>query len=152
MDSLKVLRLLVVVLMGTIAILIGNIYQAQIISPEAQAQKLRAEVLVPVSAMNETERKEYINLVRSKAVDTKLIDVTSCMPDPVVSRVSRASNVSFSNKDRVSHRITFSSTKSFLVPAHSAVSVRPDFGKGNGVYGFGCDKSGKPVGVVVLSN
>lgn len=90
--------------------------------------------------------KSFSAKVSTYAVNTSAVDVTSCLPNPVVSRVMINKPIVFNNSDTVAHKIV--NGKIVIdVPADGAKSVTPAF-QGPGIYGYSCDS--KIVGIFLV--
>ncbi|MGC9605733.1 MAG: hypothetical protein ABSF56_03200 [Minisyncoccia bacterium] len=104
----------------------------------------------PNASSTQQERGSYFDLVTKNAVETGSIDITSCSPNPVASSVKKGADLTFVNKDSMSHTVAFNPAQSFTVGTTSSKTVKADFGKFLGIYPFSCDGSRNPVGIVVL--
>jgi hypothetical protein len=113
-----------------------------------EGQKILASQ--PTSASSAAEQQAFADSVFKAAVSTTSINISSCVAGPTVSSVINDSNVLFVNDDAVEHVVVFNSENIIKVPAKSNLSVKAAFGKGPGIYGFGCDSSDKAVGMVVV--
>ena len=81
--------------------------------------------------------KSFSAKVSTYAVDTSTVDVTSCSPNPVVSRTKIKKPIVFNNSDTGSHKI-INGNIIIDVPANGTKSVTPAF-QGPGIYGYSCD-------------
>jgi hypothetical protein len=105
----------------------------------------------PTVSSTEEEKMAYFDLIRSKAVVATLVDVTSCVPKPLVISAKQGSEVTLRNDDAASHRLGFDQNTFFDVPGKSTRVIKVDLGKGPGIYGYGCDNSAKLMGVFLVT-
>ncbi|MEN9621834.1 MAG: hypothetical protein RLZZ67_268 [Candidatus Parcubacteria bacterium] len=118
----------------------------------SEADKVEAKALLnsPKPDATEAEKQAFVQRVYSSAVDTKTVNISSCTAKPTVSGVINDSDISFVNDDTVEHSIVFNADKIFKIPANSSKIIKATFGMGVGIYGFGCDGSSGPAGMVVV--
>ncbi|MFZ2522239.1 MAG: hypothetical protein WAX44_00030 [Minisyncoccia bacterium] len=93
--------------------------------------------LNPGSNATTEQLKSFALSVSSYAIDTTSVDVTSCSPNPAVSRVTMKKNINFVNSDSVAHKL-INGKITIEVPAKGSKQVSPAF-PGPGIYGYSCD-------------
>ncbi|HEY0907797.1 MAG TPA: hypothetical protein VGE35_00430 [Candidatus Paceibacterota bacterium] len=104
----------------------------------------------PKAGATKTERAAFYHVVDRAAVPTEKIDIAGCVAKPLASSVVADSKITFVNNASVAHTVTFNPQLSFKVPAKSTLVTKASFGKGQGIYGFGCDDMGRAVGVILV--
>jgi len=87
--------------------------------------------------------ESHAEVVESAAVDSNVLDITSCKPNPLVLRVGYGGVVEIKNEDPVSHTISHHRGGSVTIPGGGSVRVVvTDFLKskrGSGFTGYTCD-------------
>ena len=96
------------------------------------------------------QKEKFFSTVNKYAVTTSTIDITSCLPEPIVAAVKMGSEISFVNKGNKSETIQFDASHTYTVNPGAVVKVMADLGHGLGSYGYSCpDKSGV-AGIVTI--
>lgn len=98
------------------------------------------------------ERKAHFDLALRLARESSYLDIGQCRGSPVVLRISLGGVFAVRNSDSVDHEIVFNAEKRFSIPAGGTLNVTADFGKGAGLYGYGCDTAPKAAGMVLVSS
>lgn len=106
---------------------------------------------VPGENATNDERREHMDKVLKEAKNGNTLNISGCTPDIVALRVKQGGKLTLVNKDPVNHSIVIDQDHSYSVPANSNTEITVDFGRGAGLYGYGCDRSGKAVGFFVVS-
>lgn len=158
----RVLNILTLVLL-VIAFVVGyKIYQTSststpedFTSPNAQVQNNSDapvdDVLVtPLRTDSDDRKKQYEELVRSKAEDADIIQIKDCKPEPLVTKVADKAPVTIRNNSTKDHIFTSYDGKESTLPAGKETKLDLTFGFGPGVYAYGCDKSAGPVGILLV--
>jgi len=100
------------------------------------------------------ERDFHLRIAQSIAQAAPYLNITNCSAGrPVVFQVQEGKEFTVKNDDSVDHNISLggpSDSQIFLIPASSATTILPEFDKGPGVYGYGCDGSAKEVGLILV--
>lgn len=74
----------------------------------------------------------------------------SCRTSPAVLSLKKGQKISFQNRDTREHIISFDATHTLSVPAGKSASLDMGFGEEEHIYGYGCESSSSPVGVVLI--
>lgn len=95
----------------------------------------------PGASASDQERANHIALVRRLARQADELSVNGCSPDPLVIQISLKKDFMIKSTDPAAHQIIFGSTK-LQIPANGSIVVHPSqvFDKGQGDYGYYCDK------------
>jgi len=138
-------------------------------SPESAQTKAQATPRLEASALPVEEReylalnspgqdasieeKDYhFKIAQSIAEEAPYLNITNCQaPEPLVLNVKFGEALLVKNGDSVDHTISTDGDQAFLIAANSSKSIQPNFGKGPGVYGYGCDGSLKEVGLFLAT-
>lgn len=80
------------------------------------------------------------------------VNISGCVADPATTTVSLGKSLVFVNQGSTDHQVVFSPQRYYMVKAKSSVTVLVDFEQGQGIYGYGCDRSGKAVGHVMVTD
>ena len=105
----------------------------------------------PTASSTQTERGAYMSLVNKNAVPSSTIEISACAATPPIISVMKGASFVISNKDTISHTISFSPSDSFVIATSSSATIKTtDFGKMAGVYPFRCDLSTSTSGIVMV--
>ena len=96
------------------------------------------------------ERQRHFELALSAARSSDLLDITSCQPDPTVLRTRNGATFRVKNGDSSEHILLFDPEHIYRIPAGSTLNIKADFGKGSGLYGYGCDLSSQASGLIFV--
>lgn len=105
-------------------------------------------VLAPPTGGSPEEIQKHLDLVSRLAVEAEFLDVAKCQAMPIVTRVKQGSEISIRNQDTVPHTVVFDEDHMYLIEPNQTKPIVADFGRGIGVYGFGCDKLAGAVGMI----
>lgn len=105
----------------------------------------------PGSNASEEEETRYYDLVAETAETAATLDLSGCRPKPTAMEVTWNQTFKVRNQDALPHILVINADYEYLIPARSQKEIVADFGKGPGVYGFGCDESEEAVGVILLT-
>ncbi len=113
----------------------------------------QAALNAPKSA---SEPEEVVNAhaaaVRRVAVATNTVNVGSgCRTSPTAVEIANGTNITFINRDSVPHTISFNASKNVVIPANDQASITVDFGEKTRIYGYGCESSSSPIGMVLIA-
>lgn len=115
------------------------------------ADKERAVLNVPSQDSTQEEKQQHFELVLRIAKEADYLDISQCIPSPVVFKVKNDERFTVKNPDAVEHTIGLDPDHIFSVPAQSTKTIVADFGHGAGLYGYGCDASTKAVGLFLVA-
>jgi hypothetical protein len=104
----------------------------------------------PGPSASEEERANHFRLVQSIAKPAEFLDISDCKADPVVLKVKDQSKFTVRNTDNADRKFVLSQSKFIIIPALSDTELTADFGLGPGIYGFGCDNSFSPIGLLFV--
>jgi hypothetical protein len=104
----------------------------------------------PAAGASNTELRAWGELISKLAVPTNKLEITACKPNPAVIALDSGTSFSVTNKDSVSHILVLNPTTTFTIDAGATKSIKADFGKGPGMYAYGCDNGNEPVGVFLV--
>ena len=98
----------------------------------------------------ESEKIGFADLVRAKAVETNVLNITSCKPQPIAIAVKNGSTLTLKNSDTVARTISFGGTEeSYKVEPKSTRSIEINK-QVETIYAYGCDGSQGPAGMMLV--
>jgi hypothetical protein len=106
---------------------------------------------VPSNAASPQEKEAHLKLLTNLAQAAGSLDITGCVPTPLVFKVRNDSEIIVTNKDSVEHVIILDQGKTYTIPAKGQVSVKVIYSKVPGIHGIGCDSFNKAVGFFAVS-
>lgn len=146
-----------------LAFLAGMIFQASInrnsqnappsqnVSDNSAVTQNELDSLLTIPNANDEEGvKKHLDLVSRLATPTSHIDLSGCMPDPLVIAIPHQETISVKNDDKNDHTLYLGNTHSFKINGKATTEIKVDFEYGLGVYGFSCDDPSKTVGVIFV--
>lgn len=156
--SILVVCILVVgyfVYAGVVVISIGplNSQQNNLTNEEKPAastekdSKFRELISLFSNPPTDQTQKENFNLkIRAASVESNVLDITGCKPNPQIITVRLNKPFTVKNSDTVERRITHTQF-SIAAPANTERSVTPNF-SGEGSFGYRC--GGELVGIIYV--
>lgn len=141
-----------------------NIQTQDIPSPKGSVDKVtsvsnlesneRQEVLnFPSSNASAEEKKKHSDLVNKLGNQSgaTTLNISGCNPTPIVSRVKQGSSFKIENPDQLDHTIYANPAKKIVIKGNSESTLSTsDFGSSLGDYGYNCDTSTTPVGIIQI--
>jgi plastocyanin len=91
----------------------------------------------PGAGATTEQLKEFSSKVSDLSKDATSIDMTSCNPNPQISRVKIGKPITFKNSDSVSHKVV-NGNLVIDIAAKSNKAITPAF-PSLGIYGYTCD-------------
>jgi hypothetical protein len=158
-------KILLIALLLLTAIGLGYaIYQERGVKPAAHSEGLslipemdtatptmrEKEVLNIDPSASEQLKQRHFMLAVSLATADEYLDIGNCTASPLVLKVKDRASFKARNKDTILHRIAIDSQHVFSIPAKSTQTLTADFGKGPGLYGYGCDAGTKTAGLILV--
>lgn len=122
-------------------------------APSGEEPTDSADVLrTPGQDASEEELREYYQRVEALAVTATQIDISGCVADPAVVKISRGSSVSFTNSDEDPHTIIMGGVPTYTVQPGATLNATPEFSQGAGLYAYSCDQaSSSAAGIFIVS-
>jgi len=118
----------------------------------ALSDEERAILNPPPPGSPEEDFQNHFQSVQQFAVETDILTVgAGCRMTPTVAKAQLGSTLELRNDDGVSHTIVFTSTLSYLVPAHARVLLPINFNQGAGLYGYACDTNPSAAGMILVT-
>lgn len=115
----------------------------------SKLSKEEIEVMSISSQSTEEERRKHFELAKSIAKTSEMLEIFNCLANPIVIKLKLGSNVTIRNLDSIEHAIRINKDLSYKIPAKGTKVVKVDFGRGHGLYGYGCDGIG-PSGLMLV--
>lgn len=116
------------------------------VSPSSQNQQQKtlttdeqAALKTPGQNATEEERRIHFDAAQKVAKYANTLDIGQCMGNPIVIQVQQKQKLTINNPDSVDHNIVIDTDHQYLISANSKKEIVIDFGKGGGLYGYGCD-------------
>lgn len=100
---------------------------------------------------SDEEKMKHYQFAISIAKESEFLDVTDCSPEPLVLKVANGGTVKLKNDGNADVTIVMDAEHTYSVGAKSTKSIKADFGKGAGLYGYGCNQSSGPRGMIFVS-
>jgi hypothetical protein len=97
----------------------------------------------------ESEKIGFSDLVRSKAVESSVLNISQCKADPIAIAVKAGSMLTLKNNDSVARTLSFGAEEVFKVEAKSTRSIKIDK-QVDMIYAYGCDGSQGPIGMMLI--
>lgn len=101
-------------------------------------------------------KKEFVEAVARHATPTTSVNVTGCLPQPIIAEVKLGSNIIIRNDG--DSQITIELTQAHGNPTYiyhfdqkTVSNLKADFGKGLGAFAYYCNHSKDPVGIFYLN-
>lgn len=161
-----------IVALAVIAVILGyNIYQQQKtyqapLTNQKQSQTKTVESPAPTSKASKTdvltfpgpnatadETKKFSEHVNQIAQETDTLNIGKCSPSPLALKTKLGASINLRNDDTTTHKIIFNPEYQFTLNAGETKAVKADFGHGDGIYSYICDKAlnaATPIGVFLL--
>ena len=110
----------------------------------------QAALSFPGSNASEGERQRHSDLVNKLGNESgyAFLDVTGCQPLPVVYRVKQNGNFVVKNTSTREHAIQLDRSTTISAASEKTLDVATAVGANLGNYGYSCDGSTGPVGVI----
>lgn len=100
---------------------------------------------------SDDERKKYAELVNRVSKETTTLEIKNCEPSPLGLKVKEGTEIKVKNNDSVKHKLIVDEKNQYDISASSSNTIKLDFGKGPGVYGYTCDPNAKnPAGIFYI--
>lgn len=121
--------------------------------PSSEEPSTSSDILrTPGQNASEEELREYYQRVEALAVATSRVEITDCVANPVVVKISRGNSISFVNTDSATRTISMGGVPTYTLQGGATLEVTPEFSQGAGLYAYSCDQSGSSVaGIFIVS-
>jgi hypothetical protein len=100
----------------------------------------------------EDEKMKHYQFAISIAKEAEYLNITDCKSNPLVWKVKNGTMVKLKNGGSTEATITMDDKHIYSVAAKSTKSIKADFGMGEGLYGYGCNNSPTPVGMILVTH
>lgn len=155
----RVYPTLIIVLAGT-AIILGYSIYGELFKQKVAVQKSEKQSIViseerevlkfPSQDAPAEEKQRHYELVVKLAKEADFLDISKCIASPLVFKTKNGKNFLVKNNDFSDHEIQINEEHRYTISANSSRTILADFGYGQGLYGYGCDNSGAPVGLFLV--
>lgn len=98
----------------------------------------------------EAEKQRHFFYATSISKVSEFLNLTNCNPDPLVIKVKNGEIIKLKNDGDADLSIGIDANHIYVVPAKSIKEVKADLGKGTGLYGYGCNASSTPAGMIFV--
>lgn len=106
---------------------------------------------VPAENATDEEKQRHFDLAVSLARESQALEITNCKANPIVLKIENGKSFTVVNKDSVEHALVLTPELRFVIPAESPKTIAADFGKGPGLYGYGCDGIPRLMGLFLVT-
>ena len=97
-------------------------------------------------------RRLHSELAQSIAQEGSVLEIGGdCVANPVVLQIQQGATLKVQNTDTIQHELVVSQEYIYLIEAGQSEDLIVDFGKGPGLYGYGCDQNNISVGVFLIT-
>jgi plastocyanin len=97
----------------------------------------------PGENATQEEKDKHGVLLFSLSRESTTLDISSCeIPNPLVLRAKLGTEIKLVNNDSVAHVLTITG-KAYAVEPKGSTTLKLDFGKGAGGFGYVCDSKGQ---------
>ncbi|MCH7730570.1 hypothetical protein IID21_03530 [Patescibacteria group bacterium] len=113
----------------------------------------QAVLSFPGSNASEAERQRHSDLVNKLGNESgyAFLDITGCQPLPVVYRVKQNGTFVVKNTSSIEHTIQLDRATTIPAASEKTLKVSEAIGENLGNYGYSCDGSTGPVGVIQVA-
>ncbi len=94
----------------------------------------------------EEEKAKHYQYAISIAKESEFLDLSTCKPQPLVWKVTNESEVTLKNDSDAQVTMGIDPEHIYVVEANSTETITADFGKGQGLYGYGFSCNGAEPG------
>lgn len=109
--------------------------------------------LVAASSDADAEaRQKYFEESVKKAQATDRLVIGDCKGNPEVIKLQDMALFTIANTDDEPHSLSINENISYEIPAKGMIEVKADFGKGPGLYGYGCDREPSAAGLILIES
>ena len=98
----------------------------------------------------EAEKQRHFFYATSISKVSEFLNLTNCNSDPLVIKVKNGGIIKLKNDGDSELSIGIDANHIYVVPAKSVKEIKADLGKGIGLYGYGCNASRTPVGMIFI--
>ncbi len=98
----------------------------------------------------EAEKQRHFFYATSISKVSEFLNLTNCNPDPLVIKVKNGAILKLKNDGDAELSIGIDASHIYVVPAKSVKEIKADLGKGTGLYGYGCNASKTPAGMIFV--
>ncbi len=88
------------------------------------------------------ERDKHDALAAKLSKESDTLDITNCRSNPLVLRARINQNLQVKNKDSIDRKLIFDDTHKYTISKNTTTSIKVDFGKRAGLYGYICEGVG----------
>jgi len=110
--------------------------------PPDLSEDEKALLTPPSPDAPQSEKEEHDALAAKLSKESDVLDITNCRSNPLVLRAKINQNLKVENKDNIDRKLIFDDAHQYLILKNGAATVKVDFGKGAGLYGYVCEGVG----------
>jgi plastocyanin len=100
---------------------------------------------------SQEEKTKHFEVVLKLAEDAEVLRLNDCnKATPLVLKVKPGQDLKVENSESVDHTIAISQDHTFKIPAGTTTTIKAEFGKDRGAFGYICDNIGGVVGFFLL--
>ena len=96
----------------------------------------------PSSDAPQEERDKHDALAAKLSKESDSLDITDCHSNPLVVRAKINQDLTLKNKEDIDRKLIFDADHQYSIPKNSTTTIKVDFGKGPGLYGYVCEGVG----------
>ena len=139
-----------------VLLLAGYVFYREVVSTSPNQTLVPQLIAYPTRTPTEEEILKNpasvdVEKIISLAEDTDVLHIIDCTSSPFVMRMKQNKKYIIRNNSLVDHTLSINEKTSFTIRAQSQKTITANFGE-PGVYGYGCDTSGRAIGFFVVSD
>lgn len=117
----------------------------------AKSPEERAVLNIPGPNASEAERARHFELAQRLARESAELKLVNCVPDPAVFKVANGANFTARNAGAKDATVAINTENVYAIPAGGTKILKAGFGKGAGLFGYGCNSaSGGGPGLILV--
>lgn len=111
----------------------------------------RAVLAIPGPNASEAEKARHFELAQRLARESAELKLVNCVPDPAVFKVANGASFTVHNAGAKDMTVVINPENVYTVPAGGTKTLKAGFGKGAGLFGYGCNSaSGGGPGLILV--
>jgi len=157
------LKKIVVVVLLIIAVVLAFMLYRQKVGTQGNTAKSISSAFVPEPGKeeeylfsirndsSEEEKGKHFQYAMSIAQEAEYLDISDCNIKPLVLKVKNGEDVKLKNDSDINVNVTLDTEHSYDIGAKSTKIIKAGFGKGAGLYGYGCHSSKNSQGMMFVT-
>lgn len=157
--SAKITRLILTIILIIVALVLGYLIYLQRfpnhpsapkptltslpkLLPSDLTEEERILLIPPATDAPRFEKDKHDALAEKLSKESDTLDITNCRSNPLVLRARINQNLTVKNEENLDRKLIFDDDHQYPIPKNSTTTLKVDFGKGVGLYGYVCEGVG----------